>query len=160
MRPCARTVCASMPPVTMEPLNVGTVPLVYTILNSPSNRTFINRFVDQSHPFEVQAPLADNILAWKRIAGCSRPTQKRALCAEIGDYGLRGGLWYRFGDGEAYHDKNAEEGGREGYHGDEVKQLTAKFGRYEIVRLCWMIWYRRRRSPGFLYTSCRHNVFY
>lgn len=26
-----RTVCASMPPVTMEPLKVGTVPEVYTM---------------------------------------------------------------------------------------------------------------------------------
>ena len=94
-----------------------------------SDDGFVNRFVDISHPFEVQAPLADSMLASRSIAGFSGLTQKRALCAEIGDYRLCGGLWYRFGDGKAYHDENAEESGRKSYHGDEVKLSTTEYGR-------------------------------
>jgi hypothetical protein len=92
------TVCASIPPVTMEPLNEGTVPEVYTI------------------PLDVHAPLAVAGSDAVHVEYMVQRTQDGALSSQVGHYRLLSELGCGFSNDKAGHHEEGRDDGSERDH--------------------------------------------
>lgn len=80
-----------MPPVTIDPLNVGTVPEVYTM------------------PLDVHAPLAAEMSEFTILYSRQRRTENGALSAQIGDHRLLSSFRCWLSD---CHTGNNQKGGK------------------------------------------------